>query len=512
MSGFFVVSGTALAVDAVLGVTQITAVKTFATADGTYTNGWSWIFDVTVPTNETTLKMKFADWVSGSNTITAADHIRFYSAQSSNASDAVHAISISATNNYSGEMNLIPASDLNLAQTGRQIQITIEAMVPTGSAGGSYSTSYGIQSNPDTTAPVIILTGDNPQTIQGGSTYTELGATATDNVDITVTVTPDASAVHTDTVGSYTVNYNAVDSAGNLATATRTVNVVDAAAQVAAERAVSDYEAVPIATLTEVVIAESLKAPADTAAALVLDPTAKTVFVTRISTRTNAIASARTTLEAEAAAALALANATNAVVLAETTPTWANLATAQTLIRALPSGAAKTALINRFNAVRAILGVTLQIDELPAVSDLTLADAEMVTAARNAYDALTVSQQALVPNLATLQAAEAQIAVVLAETTPTWANLATAQTLIRALPSGAAKTALINRFNAVRAILGVTLQIDELPAVSDLTLADAEMVTAARNAYDALTVSQQALVPNLATLQAAEAQITILQG
>jgi len=36
---------------------------------------------------------------------------------------------------------------------------------------------------PDTTAPVITLTGNNPQSITVGSAYTELGASATDNVD-----------------------------------------------------------------------------------------------------------------------------------------------------------------------------------------------------------------------------------------------------------------------------------------------------------------------------------------
>jgi hypothetical protein len=62
-----------------------------------------------------------------------------------------------------------------------------------------------------------------------GTAYTELGATATDNVDgnITASIVIDASAVDTSTVGSYTVTYNVMDAAGNAATeVTRTVNVV----------------------------------------------------------------------------------------------------------------------------------------------------------------------------------------------------------------------------------------------------------------------------------------------
>ena len=83
----------------------------------------------------------------------------------------------------------------------------------------------------DTTAPVITITGDNPVTIELGSTYTDEGATATDlSGDITVTST---STVDTSVVGSYTVTYTATDSSGNEATAvTRTVNVVDTTAPV----------------------------------------------------------------------------------------------------------------------------------------------------------------------------------------------------------------------------------------------------------------------------------------
>ena len=39
----------------------------------------------------------------------------------------------------------------------------------------------------DTTAPVITVTGDNPATVELGSTYTDAGATATDG-GVTVTV------------------------------------------------------------------------------------------------------------------------------------------------------------------------------------------------------------------------------------------------------------------------------------------------------------------------------------
>ena len=75
----------------------------------------------------------------------------------------------------------------------------------------------------DTTIPVITLTGENPQTIELGDVYIELGATTDDGSDVTI----DDSAFR-NTVGTYQILYNSVDSEGNSAVqVTRTVNVVD---------------------------------------------------------------------------------------------------------------------------------------------------------------------------------------------------------------------------------------------------------------------------------------------
>ncbi len=81
----------------------------------------------------------------------------------------------------------------------------------------------------DTTAPVITLVGDNPQTLVSRDTYPELGATAVDNFDTnsTANIVINSSAVDTFTVGSYTVTYSLTDAHGNVAApVTRTVNVV----------------------------------------------------------------------------------------------------------------------------------------------------------------------------------------------------------------------------------------------------------------------------------------------
>ena len=109
-----------------------------------YADGWRWVFNVTVPNGQTLLKMKFADWTNGSTIIPAGGNIQIYSEQSTNATSEANAIPITASSTWSGLMNIDPNTDLDVNQGGRQIEIVVEAKIPTGSAGGSYSTSYGI--------------------------------------------------------------------------------------------------------------------------------------------------------------------------------------------------------------------------------------------------------------------------------------------------------------------------------------------------------------------------------
>ena len=97
-------------------------------------------------------------------------------------------------------------------------------------ASGNEATDEQTITITDNTAPVITLTGANPQTIEFGEGYTELNATATDLVDgdLTGNIVIDSSAVNTNAVGQYTVTYNVTDTAGNAAEQkTRTVRVID---------------------------------------------------------------------------------------------------------------------------------------------------------------------------------------------------------------------------------------------------------------------------------------------
>ena len=83
----------------------------------------------------------------------------------------------------------------------------------------------------DTNAPIITLDGDTLISLNIGSTYTEEGAVAKDDVDGEVAVIISGS-VDTSTAGVYAITYTAKDTAGNSATpVTRTVNVGEVQSQ-----------------------------------------------------------------------------------------------------------------------------------------------------------------------------------------------------------------------------------------------------------------------------------------
>jgi hypothetical protein len=96
--------------------------------------------------------------------------------------------------------------------------VTTPPVTPPSSAVGTPS---------DSVPPVITLNGASSITLEVGSTYNELGATLTDNVDsgLSVNIT---GVVNTGVIGTYTITYTASDRAGNAATPrTRTIQVVD---------------------------------------------------------------------------------------------------------------------------------------------------------------------------------------------------------------------------------------------------------------------------------------------
>ena len=81
----------------------------------------------------------------------------------------------------------------------------------------------------DTTIPVISLVGSASVNVERANAYSDLGATATDNFDGTITSSiVTVNGVDVTTSGTYTVTYDVNDAAGNAATqVTRVVTVAD---------------------------------------------------------------------------------------------------------------------------------------------------------------------------------------------------------------------------------------------------------------------------------------------
>ncbi len=77
--------------------------------------------------------------------------------------------------------------------------------------------------------PVITLLGDSPMILEEGSTYSEPGATAEDNLDGTISVVAAdiTGTVDTAIIGFYTITYTVEDSDGNISVTTRTVEVIE---------------------------------------------------------------------------------------------------------------------------------------------------------------------------------------------------------------------------------------------------------------------------------------------
>jgi hypothetical protein len=78
----------------------------------------------------------------------------------------------------------------------------------------------------DSTAPIITLNGEAIATVNLNSTYTDAGATATDEVDGDLTSSiVTTGVVNTSIEGNYIITYTVSDTSGNTATATRQVVV-----------------------------------------------------------------------------------------------------------------------------------------------------------------------------------------------------------------------------------------------------------------------------------------------
>ncbi len=94
---------------------------------------------------------------------------------------------------------------------------------PAGSSAPAPSAGEGSGSG-DTEPPAITLVGNNPARVPLGATFSDPGATVSDNVSGNIGITA-TGTVDTTVAGEYVITYSATDQAGNTGVATRTVIV-----------------------------------------------------------------------------------------------------------------------------------------------------------------------------------------------------------------------------------------------------------------------------------------------
>ena len=110
--------------------------------------------------------------------------------------------------------------------TDAALRAAIDQNIPSNAV---VTTTSPVTATPDTTAPEITLLGASPLEVNQGTTFTDPGATANDNVDggLSADIVVGGDTVDTDTAGDYTITYDVSDDAGNAAeTVTRIVRVV----------------------------------------------------------------------------------------------------------------------------------------------------------------------------------------------------------------------------------------------------------------------------------------------
>jgi len=125
-----------------------------------------------------------------------------------------------------------------------ELAVTIDSSAVDTSVVAPYTVTYNVTDDSgntgtatrkvnvvDITLPVVTLNGGDV-TIEMGESYTELGATATDNYYTTGLDVELSGTVVTSAVGTYKITYSAMDGSQNEGTATRTVTVEDTTAPV----------------------------------------------------------------------------------------------------------------------------------------------------------------------------------------------------------------------------------------------------------------------------------------
>ncbi len=191
---------------------------------------------------------------SGAVGTAAGDYTLTYTATDSAGNTATANRTVTVTDTIAPEITLLGSINTNhelpstytdagaSAIDSADGEITVSTTGSVGNTAGSYTLTYtatdaaGNTSNAtrtvtvaDTIAPIITVTGESNITLAIGTDYTDTGASANDAVDGEVTVSTTGNVENT--AGTYTLTYTATDSAGNSATATRTIIVGELTAE-----------------------------------------------------------------------------------------------------------------------------------------------------------------------------------------------------------------------------------------------------------------------------------------
>ena len=88
--------------------------------------------------------MDFADWLNGTNVLPVAGNMRISSTQ---ASSLATVPIISAGVFTTPTLHMLSSADLDPLTPGIQTQVKVEVSVPLTTVNGSYTTTYGVQTN-----------------------------------------------------------------------------------------------------------------------------------------------------------------------------------------------------------------------------------------------------------------------------------------------------------------------------------------------------------------------------
>jgi hypothetical protein len=131
-----------------LAIGTAVMIKSDGLADDSYENGWEWKLRITLPTNENAMALKFANWISGVNTLLAGGNMRYYSEQIDDGIGSVDTpVEITAANTYPDNIVIINDADASVA--GIQTDIHIQVKIPATTVGGSYSSAFAVRSEPE---------------------------------------------------------------------------------------------------------------------------------------------------------------------------------------------------------------------------------------------------------------------------------------------------------------------------------------------------------------------------